>query len=68
MKINNTLGRNIRHPTLIYQNIMRSALVNRYDYDTRDYDIKIIDVDDMDIFDFNMSYEDKIRMLMKGTS
>ncbi|RPH19569.1 MAG: hypothetical protein CBB67_008625 [Alteromonadaceae bacterium TMED7] len=59
---------NIDNPRVFAENIMRSALVNRYDYDTRDYDIKIIDVDDMDIFDFNMSYEDKIRMLTKGIS
>jgi predicted acylesterase/phospholipase RssA len=57
---------NIDNPRVFAENIMRSALVNRYDYDTRDYRVKIIDVGDMDIFDFNMSYEDKIRMLTKG--
>jgi len=59
---------NIDNPRVFAENIMRSALVNRYDYDTRDYNVKIIDVGDMDIFDFNMSYEDKIRMLTKGIS
>ena len=68
MKSNIPYVENIDNPRVFAENIMRSALVNRYDYDTRDYDIKIIDVDDMDIFDFNMSYEDKIRMLTKGTS
>lgn len=50
------------------QTIVRSSLQNRYDYDTSGCEHKTIDVGDMDIFDFNMCYEDKIRMYMKGTS
>ena len=50
------------------QTIVRSSLQNRYDYDTSQCTLKTVDVGDMDIFDFGMSYEDKIRMYMKGTS
>lgn len=50
------------------ENIIRSTLANRYEYDTNTYQVKFIDVGDMDVFDFNMSYEDKIRMFMKGIS
>ena len=50
------------------QTIIRSSFQNRYEYDMSRYELKTVDVGDMDIFDFGMSYEDKIRMYMKGTS
>ena len=51
------------------QTIVRSSFQNRYEYDDMSrYELKTVDVGDMDIFDFGMSYEDKIRMYMKGTS
>jgi len=50
------------------QTIVRSSFQNRYDYDTSQCTLKTVDVGDMDIFDFGMYYEDKIRMYMKGTS
>lgn len=55
-------------PRVFAENIIRSTLTNRYEYNMSMYDVKFIDVGHMDVFDFNMSYEDKIRMFMKGVS
>tara|TARA_B100001996_G_scaffold328924_1_gene276367 strand:+ start:65 stop:820 length:756 start_codon:yes stop_codon:yes gene_type:complete len=59
---------NIDDMQTFVQTIVRSTFQNRYEYDTSKYELKTVDVGDMDILDFNMSYEDKIRMYMKGTS
>lgn len=50
------------------QSVVRYTIQNRYEYDMSRYDRVVVDVEDMDIFDFNMCYEDKIRMYMKGVS
>jgi hypothetical protein len=47
---------------------VRYTIQNRYEYDMQKYESVVLDVEDMDIFDFNMCYEDKIRMYMKGVS
>jgi len=59
---------NIDNPRTFAESIVRSSLENRYVYDTSRHEVKTIDVDNMDIFDFNMCYEDKIRMYMMGAS
>ncbi len=59
---------NIDNMQTFAQMIVCSGFQNRYEYDMSSYDLKTVDVEDMDIFDFNMSYEDKIRLYMKGTS
>jgi len=50
------------------ETLIIANLNNRYQYPITHQTIKVIDVDDMNIFDFNMSYEDKIRMYLMGTS
>lgn len=58
----------IDNPRAFAEALIMANLNNRYDY-TLTYQVnKIIDVDDMDIFDFNMCYEDKIRMYLMGAS
>lgn len=59
---------NIDNPRLFAQSLIMANLNNRYNYPLTHQTIKDIDVGDMDIFDFNMSYEDKIKMYLLGTS
>jgi predicted acylesterase/phospholipase RssA len=58
----------IDNPRAFAEALIMANLNNRYDYTIKYQVIKTIDVEDMDIFDFNMSYEDKIRMYLLGTS
>ena len=55
----------IETPKQFVETLVRSALSNRVTYDTP-IEILEINVEDTDVFDFNMSYEEKIQLFNRG--
>jgi len=64
--INTRFVENIDNPKTFAERVVLSSLNNRYNYPITEQTIKRIDVGDMNIFDFNMSYENKVKMYMLG--
>lgn len=54
-----------KNPKQYLESIIRTMLSNRMEYKTQARVIKI-DIGDINVFDFNMSYEDKVRMYLMG--
>ena len=68
IKSNKKYIKDIDDPKTFAQTLIMANLNNRYKYALTHHTLKVIDVCDMDVFEFNMSYDDKIRMYMMGTS
>lgn len=67
IKTNRKYRNDIDDLKMFTEAIINANLNNRYEYTLTHQKCKIIDVGDMDVFDFNMSYEQKIQMYMMGT-
>ena len=67
IKMNQIYQENIRSPKAFVETLIRSALSNRVCYNTP-IEIIEINVEDTDVFDFNMEYEEKVRLYNIGYS
>ena len=67
IKMNRVYQEDIQTPKEFVQTLVRSALSNRIKYDTP-IEIIEINVGDADVFDFNMDYEEKLRLFNTGYS
>jgi predicted acylesterase/phospholipase RssA len=67
LQTNRIYQEEINTPRQFVESLIRSALINRTEYNKYTKIIEIY-VGDTDIFDFNMSYEDKIRLYNIGYS
>jgi predicted acylesterase/phospholipase RssA len=65
IKMNRMYQDDIETPKQFVETLVRSALSNRVTYDTP-IEILEINVEDTDVFDFNMSYEEKIQLFNRG--
>ena len=63
--MNRMYQEDIQTPKEFVQTLVRSALSNRVKYDTP-IEIVEINVGDTDVFDFNMDYEEKLRLYSIG--
>jgi NTE family protein len=65
IKSNNIFQENIDNPKQFVESFILSTLSNRYTYDKP---IKIIEVnvENTNVFDFNMSYEEKVKLYNMG--
>jgi len=63
--MNRQYQEDIQTPKQFVETLVRSALSNRVTYDTP-IEILEINVEDTDVFDFNMSYEEKIQLFNRG--
>lgn len=57
---------NIDNQLILAQTLILAGMKNRYRYPLTFQTVKTIDTQDMNIFDFNMEYDDKVRMLILG--
>ena len=67
IKMKRVYQEDIQTPKEFVQTLVRSALSNRKKYDTP-IEIIEINVGDADVFDFNMDYEEKLRLFNAGYS
>ena len=65
IKMNKVYQEDIQTPKEFVQSLVRSALSNRVEYD-RPIEIVEINVGDADVFDFSMTYEEKLRLYSIG--
>jgi predicted acylesterase/phospholipase RssA len=65
MKMDKVYMDEINTPRQFVECLVRSTIVNRHEY-SKDVHIIEIDIGDTNIFDFSMSYEDKIRLYNLG--
>ena len=65
IKMNRVYQEDIQTPKEFVETLVRSALSNRVQYDTP-IELIEINVGDTNVFDFNMSYEEKIRLFNRG--
>jgi predicted acylesterase/phospholipase RssA len=65
IKMNRVYQNDIETPKQFVDTLIRSALSNRVTYNTP-IEILEINVEDTNVFDFGMSYEEKIRLFNKG--
>jgi NTE family protein len=65
IKMNRLYREDIQTPKQFVETLIRSALSNRVMYNTPIETIEI-NVEDTDVFDFNMSYEEKIQLFNRG--
>ena len=63
--MNKVYQEDIQTPKEFVQSLVRSALSNRVEYD-RPIEIVEINVGDADVFDFSMTYEEKLRLYSIG--
>jgi predicted acylesterase/phospholipase RssA len=65
IKMNHVYQEDIQTPKAFVQTLIRSALSNRVQYDTP-IELMEVNIEDTDVFDFNMSYEEKIQLFNRG--
>jgi len=65
IKMNRMYQEDIQTPKQFVETLVRSALSNRVTYNTPIETIEI-NVEDTDVFDFNMSYEEKVQLFNRG--
>jgi len=65
IKMNRVYQEDIQTPKAFVQTLIRSALSNRVQYNTP-IELMEINIEDTDVFDFNMSYEEKIQLFNRG--
>ena len=65
LKMEQTYQDNINNPRQFVESLIRSTLINRVEYKDSSNVIEV-NVGDTNIFDFSMSYEDKIRLYNMG--
>jgi predicted acylesterase/phospholipase RssA len=65
IKMNRVYQEDIQTPKAFVQTLVRSALSNRVQYDTP-IELMEINIEDTDVFDFNMSYEEKLQLFNRG--
>jgi NTE family protein len=65
IKMNRVYQEDIQTPKEFVETLVRSALSNRVQYDTP-IELVEINVGDTNVFDFSMSYEEKIRLFNRG--
>jgi len=63
--MNRVYQEDIQTPKAFVQTLIRSALSNRVQYNTP-IELMEINIEDTDVFDFNMSYEEKIQLFNRG--
>jgi NTE family protein len=63
--MNRQYQEDIQTPKQFVETLVRSALSNRVTYDTP-IEVLEINVEDTDVFDFNMSYEEKVQLFNRG--
>lgn len=70
MNINSVYRENINNPKDYLECLVRSSLQTKPEYKRKDIDINTveIDIDETSLFNFNMSYEDKIKLYNTGYS
>jgi len=66
IKMNRVYQEDIQTPKAFVQTLIRSALSNRVQYNTP-IELMEINIEDTDVFDFNMSYEEKYNYSTEGT-
>jgi hypothetical protein len=65
LKMEQTYQDDINNPRQFVESLIRSTLINRVEYKDSSNVIEV-NVGDTNIFDFSMSYEDKIRLYNMG--
>jgi len=65
IKMNRVYQDDIQTPKQFVETLVRSALSNRVTYNTP-IELHEINVEDTDVFDFNMSYEEKVQLFNRG--
>lgn len=63
--MNKVYQEDIHTPKEFVESLVRSALSNRVQYDTP-IELVEINVGDTDVFDFSMSYEEKLQLFNRG--
>ena len=67
IKSNTTFKENIESPIDLLQSVAEGAMKIREDY-TKDINKTVINVEDIDVFDFDMGYEDKLKLYFMGVN
>jgi hypothetical protein len=65
IKMDEIYQEHLNTPKDFLEALIRSSIKNRLKYDEKCNMIKL-DIGDVNIFDFNMSYEDKLRLMNMG--
>jgi predicted acylesterase/phospholipase RssA len=65
IKANTTFKENIETPIDLLQSVALGAMTNREDY-TKNTNKTVINVEDIDVFNFDMEYEDKLKLYFMG--
>ena len=65
LKVNDIYQETLDNPKDFLEALIRSTLKNRVTY-KGNFNVVSVDVGDASIFDFNMSYEDKVKLMNMG--
>ena len=68
MKMQSQFVEEIKNPKQFAEALISSTLKNRKDNLIKNSTIVDIDIGQVDVFNFNMSYEDKLQLYIKGIS